>query len=337
MNRPVFRLGAVAVAVIAAGALGFAAGAQGVDGKPPVRTLKVNEVARVGERVISAEEFIERLIEREKIYTDADLRNASSALDSLLIEEMLSLEAERLEAVPKIREINEEHGKLKEAWELQFKEINNAIVAEQRKRGLEEKPYSREEFLKLKYDMTPLEFDKHLEAVARQNLMRRLVVNYWRLSTDSAVAEGIYMRNLADIEKVRARLLKGEKLSVLARQYSEDMHTRQNGGLLGTAYRKDGTFNRDGTLDTTLEDAFWALEEGEYSKPTAAQDGFWVLRKGQFFPGNKAEFYQLRESCLNEPNPTDILLTKWRHATAAGGLYAYERRMPGWDCKAGEK
>lgn len=337
MNRPILRLCAVAVVVFAAGAFGYAAGAQGKDAETPARTLKVNEIARVGDDVIGAEEFIQRLVEREKIYMDPDLRNAGAALESLLAERLLQLEADRIEARPNRLELTAEFERMQKEWEVDFQELNKQIIKAQRENGQEEKPYSREEFLKLKYNMTPLEFENHQKGVAREVLTRRMVVNYWRFSTDSAEASGIYMRSLADIRKVRERLQKGESFALLARQFSEDMHTRQNGGLLGTAYRKDGTFDFEGTNDTDVEDAFWSLKEGEISEPIEVGKGYWLLRKVKFFPANEAEFFHQRDACIKGANPSDIMVMKWRHAVAAGGRYVFERRMPGWDCKAGEK
>jgi len=337
MKKPILRACVVAAAVVAAGALGFVAGAQDKETEKPARTLKVNEIARVGDDVISAEEFIQRIVEREKIYMDADQRSAGAALDSLLAERLLLLESERIGARPNRLELTAEFERMQTDWEKNFQELNKQIVKAQRESGLEEKPYSREEFLKLKYDMTPLEFENHQKGVARELLTRRMVINYWRFSTDSAEAEGIKMRSLADIKKVRERLVKGESFSLLARQFSEDMHTRQNGGLLGTAYRKDGTFDFDGTQDTTAEDAFWALKEGDTSEPIKVGDFYWLLRKVKFYPANEAEFFHQRDACIKGADPSDTMVKKWRYATAAGGLYTYERRMPGWDCKAGDK
>ncbi|MCB9894015.1 MAG: peptidylprolyl isomerase [Planctomycetes bacterium] len=329
MRNWIIRVAACAAIAVSAATLGFVAGAQ--DSKPePVKTLKHNQVARVGERVISAEEFIQRLLERERLYTDPDLRSAKWALDSLVMEELINLEASRIGATIKARELDEEFGRRKTAWEAEFKAINDAVMEQQRKNGAEPKPYSREEFLRLKYNMTPAEFDDNMRRAANTALLRRMVVNYWKFSTISADAMGIYMRNRNQLEDVLARIKNGEKFGLVARQCSEEMQTRQNMGVIGTVYPKDGTLSND------VEEAFWKLKKDEVSEIIAVDFGFWIVKKTGEYPANEAPFFDQRPSCLDAPDPTDSLYMKWKNSTLAGERYTFERRMPGWDCQAGQ-
>lgn len=291
----------------------------------PVRTLKPNEVARVNDRVITAEEFIQRLVLREKITTDPDTRTARWALDSLVIDELLIQEGTRLGAVAKRRWLNEESQKLMDAFDAELQQINKVVVA----RG--STAYSKEEFVDQRYGMAWSEFETYLEGVARDNLMRRQVVNYWRLSTDSADAGGIKKRNLEKLKKVRQRLLAGEKLEKIAPTESEDMHTREGAGRIGTAYRNDGSF------DPVVSDVFWKLEVGAWSEPIKTDSGYWIVCKLKSYPGNEAPFFQLQEKCLGMPTADDNLMLKWRYSVASSGNYTYEQRMPGWDCLAGEE
>ena len=291
----------------------------------PVRTLKVNEVARINTRIITAEEFIQRLCQREKVYSDPDLRSASWALDSLIIDELLIQEAERIAAVPKRRWTNEEYDKLMAAFDEKLQQVNKAVV----EAGSD--PYKKEEFVRLKYDMSMQEFETYLQSVARDNIIRRQVVNYWKLTTDCADAEGVFKRNLKNAKDVQKRLVAGARLEAVAPSESEDMHTRQSAGVIGTAYRGDGSFSPE------VDEVFWKLKVGEWSQPIKVETGYWVVRKAKFFPRNEAPFFQLQDQCLQKmPNPSDELMLKWRHAVASSGLYTYERRMPGWDCQAGE-
>jgi hypothetical protein len=321
MKTLIFRCCTGLAIAIAAGAIGFFAGAQDTDSAKPERTLNVNEVARVGERVITAEEFIQRLVERERIYQDPDLRTATWALDSLLVDEMLRVECDRLEAWPKRRELDAEFASLNKAFEERLAEYNKGLTT----------PYTKEQYLEKKAGMTVLEFENQLKQVAKDNLERRLVVNYWLLSTDSADAEGLMMEEKDELGKIRARLLNGEKLGAIAMTNSDDMHTRASGGTIGTVSRQDGTFAPE------VEQAFWNLEEGKWSEVIKTERGYWLVRKAKFYPGNQAPFFDLREECLKRPTPADMQMIRWRHALAASGRIPYERRMPGWDVQAGEK
>lgn len=307
-----------------AGTAGWYAGAQ--EKAETVRTLKVNEVARVGERVITAEEFIERVIERERLYADPDLRTAAWALDSLVLDELLLLESDRLEATPKRHELMGEIETLREYHTLMYKQDNADL---QRGGG---SPYeSFEQWLKAKMTLSLAEFDKHLEKLARQRLTLRMVVNFWRMSTKSGEAEGLRCGSLEEATKALARLQKGEKLAVVARDMSNESFTRQNTGIIGTVYPNDGT------LRPEVDAAFWKLEKGKFSDVIKADDGFWVVRKTHEQLANEAPFYDLREECIKGADVTNSMLKRWRHAVGSSGRYAFERRMPGWDVKAGAR
>lgn len=329
MKAWIVRISAALLIAAVAATAGYYSGAQ--DKPAAQRTLKTNQIARVGDRVFSAEEFIERLVERERQSLDPDLRTARWALESLLIEEMLALEAERIGARPNRMEITALYDKMMEDWERAFKQLNEQLAAWQRANGLEEKLYSREEFIEHKHNMTPIEFEMHQKEIARQELLRRMVVNYWRVSTINARADAIFMRSDKDLSKVRERLMKGEKFEVLAGEFSEDLITRQHGGMLGTVYPKDGTFE-----SPELEEAFWALKKGETTDVIKVKRGYWIVRKTDITLANEAAFFELRDLCVTMRQPDNATFIKWRHSVAGSGRYSYEERIPGIHTRAGE-
>lgn len=327
MTARIRTLGAVAIVALIAGTAGYRVGAQ-EDGEKTVQTLEVNQVARVGERVISAEELIQRLVQREKYITDPDERTARWALDSLLVEELLQLEADRLDASPKPGEVRAEKEKIEESEREELKATNELIVKQQQALGKEPRPYSWEEWIERKYNMTTQQYNLHLLRIARQNLLRRLVIRYWADSTEHADAQGIYMRSRKDLAEIRARVMKGEKFELLARDHSEDMWTRQNQGEIGTVWPGDGS------MDPEVEEAFWKLDSGEVSEIIQTYRGFWIVKRARNYPANKAEFYDRRDELFRKPNVDTNLMRKWRQAMAASGRYTFERRVPGWDCEA---
>lgn len=314
----------VAVAVALAGVVGFVAGAQDDD----VRTLEVNQVARVGERVITAEEFIQRLVERERQYQDPDMRTASWALDSLVADHLVELEAERIGASPKRREVDQKKEEMKRPLERELEIRNEEIVRIQKANGEEPNPYTWEEWLKLRYDTTPERLDRTLARRAVTELKQHFVVHDWQVRTGSALAQGIFARSRRALTQARERLDRGEKFSEVAGEVSQDMWTRRHDGEIGWARPGDGSF------ESEVEERFWDLEVGEVSDIIEVEHGFWIVRRAENRLANEADFHDLRDEIMKKKSPSPGEVRKWRSAIANSGRYAYERRMPGWDTQA---
>lgn len=319
--KTIIRCCVVAALVLTAGAVGFFAGAQETPAPKAERTLKVNEVARVGERVFSAEEFIQRIIEREGQYQDPDMRTARAALDSLVLEELLTSECDRLEAWPKRTELDAEYAALNAQFDEQRKRDNKDI----------ETPYTREEYIMAKTGLSVPEFDAKLREAGKAIVIRRLLVNYWMMTSKSADAEGIRMTSKEALLEIRGRLLNGENLAQIAREHSNEPHSGKNGGKIGTIYPGDGTF------EARVEELFWDLKDGEWSGAIQSEAGYWLLRKPKSYLANEAKFHDLRDKCFGGVTPSDAQLTKWHHALVNSGRITYEQRMPGWDVQPGEE
>ncbi|MCC7509781.1 MAG: peptidylprolyl isomerase [Planctomycetes bacterium] len=312
----------------AAGAAGFVAGAQDTP-KPTEKTLKVNEVARVGQSVITAEDFIERLLEVERILY-ADRRNGGMVIDDLVAERMLELEAERIGITVKPRETGDEEEELNKLWLGEFQRWNEEVLADQRKRGAKEQKKTWVEFLRDRFGMTEADYKRWLNTTARRNLKLRLVVNYWEESNERAEAWGIRVESKELAAQLRQRLVQGESFTNLARNHSNESRTREFGGKIGNVWRNDGR------LDTEVEVAFWKLKKDGISEPVETQHGWWLVVRKEGQLGNEAPFWDLRETLLKRPNVSQNRFQAWRNAVAASGRYAYERRMPGWDCAANQ-
>lgn len=315
---------AVAALLAATAAGGFVAGAQ--QAKPAERTLKVNQVARVGDGVITAEQFIEKLNEVEQPLLP-DLRNATTALDMLIAERLLDLETDRLEAAPKPREIGDEMESVERQFRAAHEQENAERLAEQRRRGLPERPQPWGEFLQARLGMTPEQFSGWLRATAARNLRMRLVVGYWEESSERAEAHGLRVDSRDAASALRERFIKGEKFPALARASTEG-RSRDHDGRIGMVWKGDGR------LDAAVDEAFWNLESGEVSEPIRTEHGWWLVLRGRTVLANEAPFYDLREQLLARPNVDNNRFKAWRNAVANSGRYAFERRMPGWDCAA---
>jgi parvulin-like peptidyl-prolyl isomerase len=68
------------------------------------------------------------------------------------------------------------------------------------------------------------------------------------------------------IEEVQGKIRSGEEFAELARQYSQDDQTAENGGDLGYTSR--------GRMDPNVEDVVFALQEGSYSDVVETAYGF---------------------------------------------------------------
>lgn len=74
----------------------------------------------------------------------------------------------------------------------------------------------------------------------------------------------------ARIEEVQQRLAKGEDFAKLAKEFSQDPGSANNGGDLGYAGK--------GVYDPTFEDALYALNKGQVSAPVRTEFGFHLIK-----------------------------------------------------------
>ncbi len=70
--------------------------------------------------------------------------------------------------------------------------------------------------------------------------------------------------------ELKARLEKGEDFAALAKEYSDDIGTKANGGDLGINVR--------GSFDDAFENALYALQEGQISDPVQTEFGVHLIR-----------------------------------------------------------
>lgn len=97
----------------------------------------------------------------------------------------------------------------------------------------------------------------------------------------------------ADIDNARAkageilaRVRKGEDFAALAREFSQDPGSVNNGGDLGS-------FGR-GTMDKAFEDAAFALKPGEVSEPVRSAFGFHIIKLDEIKGGQGKSFEEVR-------------------------------------------
>ena len=158
-----------------------------------------------------------------------------------------------------------------------------------------------------------------------------MLIGYWEMATVRSDCYGIYMQNKSTLEEVRKQLVAGADITSLAPKHSEDKHSSDKKGFIGTVYPNDGS------LERAVDEAFWKLEENQFSELIAVGDGWWLLQRRATYVPNKAAFFDVREELLAKPNVDQRRIDRWRFAMASSERYAWERRMPGLDCIADQK
>lgn len=324
-------IAATAVLLLGVGAFaGYTAGAQGT------RTLKPNQVARVGENVITAEQLLQRLVEIEKLTLAAD-RRVKPALDTLVVERMLELEAARIDEATggrlKPREVQAEVDLMMAEAKAGLAAENKKLLEDQRKAGQPEKPWTWAQWLEMRLQMTEKDFDAMLRIRARNDLLKRLVVWYWFRSSENIDVMLIQCNSEAAILDAEQKLATGTDFAALASAVSVHPSARANKpGLLAEIIRGDGS------LEKPVDEKAWALNEGKTSSPISHGKSWYLVRRigTNKRPPNVAKFIDQRDDLLKAPNVGDALFERWRMSVANSGLYAYEERIPGRDCAADE-
>jgi len=222
-----------------------------------------NIVAKVDGQVITLKEYqdsfnqVKAQIESDPQYTK-DIWNQNyneqkfidvvknSVLDNLILEKLLIKEAEKENITATDKEITDEYNS--------EKTTNSNVTKE----------------------------------TAKDNVLVNKLVDSWTKNvkvTDSE-AEKYYNDNKSQFEVVKAshilvsdektaneiydKLKNGANFAELAKQYSIDTSTKDNGGELGEFTR--------GTMVTEFENAAFALKPGEISKPVKTQYGYHIIK-----------------------------------------------------------
>ncbi len=319
------------VALCFAAGIGFFAGAQ-EQPRRPLRTLKPGQVARVGDSTITAEQYVQRVLEYERTQDPAN-RMAARLLDSLVAERMLDLEAERLEARIKPRELEAEVTRMVDYYKDLLESTNRDLLESQRKAGQPERPWTWAEWLRERLQVTELEFNATCARSARNTLLKRMIIWYWYRSSPNIDVLLIENRSKEKIDEASRRVAAGEDFATLVPKFSSHRSASQNiPGMFAEVIRGDGS------LSSKASDIAWALKDKATSTPFE-DDGKWYLvkrLKSNSNPVNEAAFALQRDDCLKAPNIDANMFERWRNAVASSGRYVYERRMPGWDCEADE-
>lgn len=126
------------------------------------------------------------------------------------------------------------------------------------------------------------EYDSPEEVHARHILIR--------VSENASEAEIAQAKK--QIEDIKKELESGADFAELAKKYSQDPGSAQNGGDLG--------FFSRGQMVKEFEDAAFALEPGQVSDPVRTQFGFHLIKVEEKKPAQHPELAQIRDRVLKD-------------------------------------
>jgi parvulin-like peptidyl-prolyl isomerase len=315
------------VAIAAAMAFGMTTGAQDTP-RPQQRTLKPNQVARVGEHIITAEQLLQRMTETERL-SNGQPASVAAVLDVLRAERILEAEAARIEADLKPREVQAEVDSFLSRAKSQYEADAKEISREQERAKQPVNPPTWAEWLALKTGLTEGELTGLLRIRVRNDLLKRLVIWYWFASSTTIDARLIRCADKNKIEEARQKIAAGAGFDTLVIAYSDHPTSKQaKPGLVAQLVENDGT------RPAEVGKAAWTLKDGETSVVIESGKAWYLVRRERTTPANEARFFDMRESLLARANVDDNMLERWRNAVIAGGRYVIERRLPGVDCDA---
>lgn len=310
---------AAATALLGVGlAFGYGAGAQDTPGQGAKNTLQPNQVMRIGDKVITAEQLIARIWDQESVMPERQ-RVLVNSLTYLRDTSLLDLEASRMKL-----EISQEEQNLVTTQQLDL--IKDRIRVDTG--GM--LPY--EEWLKqqnLKQD----EFESYVRDRSRVILLKRLLVNYFEKTQECLEASHILVTRLEDAKDIHRRLKETpankltEKFEDLAVSRSEDPSSGVTKGVLPRLFKDDGTLVKE------AEDAIWKLKDGEYSEPVKTSYGYHIFKRNRTLVPPTKTFAELRGDLMKSPDVAEENFNRWVRWVFNTQKYPVQRRLPGYDCK----
>jgi peptidyl-prolyl cis-trans isomerase D len=113
-------------------------------------------------------------------------------------------------------------------------------------------------------------YDNIKEFQSPQEVRARHILIKFAQSKDGKISEEVAAKTKEKAESILKKITEGEDFAELAKKYSEDKASAQEGGDLG--------FFRKGTMVKQFEEAAFALKKGETSKPVMTSFGYHIIR-----------------------------------------------------------
>jgi len=254
-------------------------------GASPARAEVVNRiVASVDGEPITAYELQQYQAKQRAMMPGAPLGNERDMLQALITEKLVAREI--AERGIRVRDDDIDHyiDRIKEANRVNDEELREAL----KQQGMDYEKYReqiRQEIEKVqlvnreirgKVNVTPEDVDRYYEAHKKDYEQPGGVkVQQITLRLEPTAPEEIAKTVIDHLEALRTRILKGEKFSDIAKQYSEDPLAAE-GGELGEV--------DPSKLLPEFESALAKMKEGDVSEPIRSKAGVHLLRLEKRIP-----------------------------------------------------
>ncbi|MGB9780203.1 peptidylprolyl isomerase [Caldanaerobacter sp.] len=218
-----------------------------------------------------------------------------NVLDSLVAQKLLLQEAKKKNITVTDKEVEEEYNK--------EKQFNSKVTKEQIKDYLIIDKLFAEYTKDVKVTEEELKkyYDEHKESFEIAKARHILVA-------DEKTAEDIYQR-----------LMKGEDFAALAKEYSIDTATKDNGGELGEFPR--------GVMTPEFEDVAFSLKPGEISKPVKTQYGYHIIQLESITLKPFDEVKATIESYLLHDKKNEVIKEKYDELVKASKIEKFPQNI----------
>lgn len=201
-------------------------------------------------------------IKKEELYSLLVKQYGDEALDALVTDKIIEMEAKKEKVTISDKEKEEELKNLKESYggeegfkaALEQSGVTEAGIAEDIEKYLKTEKLL-EPRIDLKEDEIKAYFEENKDQFAQQEQVK---------------ASHILVEDEATAKEVKSKLDKGEEFADLAKEYSTDASNAESGGELG--------YFGKGEMEAAFEEAAFALKANEISGPVKTDYGYHIIK-----------------------------------------------------------
>ncbi|MGD6898227.1 peptidylprolyl isomerase [Bacillus infantis] len=201
-------------------------------------------------------------IKKEELYSLLVKQYGDEALDALVTDKIIEMEAKKEKVTISNKEKEEELKNLKESYggeegfkaALEQSGVTEAGIAEDIEKYLKTEKLL-EPRIDLKEDEIKAYFEENKDQFAQQEQVK---------------ASHILVEDEAAAKEVKSKLDKGEEFADLAKEYSTDASNAESGGELG--------YFGKGEMEAAFEEAAFALKANEISGPVKTDYGYHIIK-----------------------------------------------------------
>lgn len=241
-------------------------------------------VARVGDESITKEELYNLLVKQ----------NGQAALNTLITEKIVALEAAKQKITVSEDEVQKELNK----------SIEQSGGQEQFEQALEYYGYTEEDIRKnIRTNFTIRKMMEPRITITEEEMQNYFNENKTSFDTPEQVkASHILVDSEEKALEIKEKLKAGSDFAELAKEYSTDEGSKSNGGQLGYFQRGD--------MAQQFEDAAFALEVGGISDPVKTGFGYHIIKVEDKVAAKEANYEdskdQVKENLLQEKIPDEF-------------------------------